>query len=71
MEKVWTQAEAITGQIRTSKPNLKFEIQSKDFTSSQQAVPIRLVYGTAQVAGVYITPIFGFRSTAVTTKAGK
>jgi hypothetical protein len=70
-EAIWQQAEAITGQSKTSKPNRKFEIQAKDFTSSEQAVPIRLIYGRARVAGIYITPIFGFRATQTTTNAGK
>lgn len=55
-------------------PSLKsrrFEIQSKDFTQVEQGVPIRVVYGITETAGVQMTPIFGFRSKAVTTEAGK
>ena len=52
-------------------PSRKFIIQAKDFTSAEQAVPVRIVFGTARIAGVYITPIFGFRSTATTQKMGK
>lgn len=49
----------------------RFEIQVKDFTQVEQGVPIRVVYGMAETAGVQMTPIFGFRSEAVTTEAGK
>lgn len=49
----------------------RFEILAKDFTQVEQAVPIRLSYGRILTAGVQMTPIFGFRSEAITTKAGK
>lgn len=48
-----------------------FEIMVKDFTQVEQAVPIRLTYGIVESASVQMTPIFGFRSQAITTKAGK
>lgn len=49
----------------------QFVLQVKDFTQVEQTVPIRVVYGIAETAGVQMTPIFGFRSEAVTTEAGK
>lgn len=49
----------------------KFEILAKDFTQVEQAVPIRLMFGQVESAAVQMTPIFGFRSEAITTKAGK
>lgn len=49
----------------------RFEILAKDFTQVEQAVPIRLTYGQVESAAVQMTPIFGFRSEAITTKAGK
>ncbi len=52
-------------------PSRKFIIQAKDFTSSEQAVPIRVTFGICQVAGAYITPIFGFRSEAITQEISK
>lgn len=48
-----------------------FPILAKDFSSVEQSVPIRLIWGRAKVAGVAITPIFGFRTEQVTTQAGK
>ncbi len=52
-------------------PSRKFVIQAKDFTSAEQAVPVRVIYGIAKVAGSYITPIFGFRSEAITQEISK
>lgn len=52
-------------------PGRKFVIQAKDFTSAEQATPVRVVYGIARIAGAYITPIFGFRSEAVTQSMSK
>jgi hypothetical protein len=49
----------------------RFEFLAKEFTSVEQAVPVRLVYGRARVAGVQITPIFNFASEEVTTPGGK
>lgn len=49
----------------------RFEILAKDFTQVEQSVPIRLSYGQVESAAVQMTPIFGFRSKAITTKAGK
>jgi hypothetical protein len=39
-----------------------YPLFAKDFTSVEQAVPLRLVYGQARVAAIQITPIFGFRN---------
>lgn len=49
----------------------KFPIQTKDFTSAEKGVPIRILYGTTKVSGVYFTPIFGFVATPTTQKIGK
>jgi len=46
-------------------------IAAKAFTSVEQATPLRVVYGRAEVGGIQITPIFGFRNEAITTKVGK
>jgi len=70
IESVWSR-EQTYGAAEKRQPGRTFSIQVKDFTSNEQAVPIRVVYGTSKVAGVYITPIFGFRSTAITTEVGK
>lgn len=54
------------GGSKALRPNRRFEILAKDFTSVEQAVPLRLVYGkTKPFAAVQVTPIFGFRSQAV------
>jgi hypothetical protein len=54
--------------VRTHRP---FQILAKDFTSVEQGVPLRLLFGRARVAGTQIFPIFGFRNEATTTKQGK
>jgi hypothetical protein len=64
-----TGAESVGG--RGALKGRQFEIMVKDFTQVEQAVPIRLSYGIVESAGVQMTPIFGFRSQAITTKAGK
>jgi hypothetical protein len=53
------------------RPDQQFPLLQKWFTSDQQAVPIRVVYGHDFVAGTQMTPIFGFRAVAVKTKLGK
>lgn len=53
------------------RPEQKFEVLQKWFTSDQQAVPVRVVYGRSLCAGTQITPVFSFRSVAVKTKIGK
>lgn len=70
LEGVWSREQTFGG-VERRQPGRTFNIQVKDFTSNEQAVPIRLIYGTAKVAGIYITPIFGFRSIAITTEVGK
>lgn len=59
------------GGRQKKNPARTFQIHAKDFTSVEQAVPLRLLYGCDRVAGVQITPIFGFRSEQITTEAGK
>lgn len=59
------------GGRQRKNPARTFEIKAKDFTSVEQAVPLRLLYGCDKVAGVGITPVFGFRSEQITTEAGK
>jgi hypothetical protein len=48
-----------------------FEIYAKDFTSAEQAVPVPVIFGTARIAGTYITPIWAFRAKKLKQKAGK
>lgn len=71
-----TTAEVITGTAPVGgqaplRPNRRFEILAKDLVSVEQAAPVRLVYGQARVSITQIYPVFGFRSEAVTTEAGK
>lgn len=49
----------------------RFDLLIKDFTQVEQSQPIPIAYGQVKRAGVQFVPIFGFRSTAITTKAGK
>lgn len=62
--------EPVSGPQRY-QPNRKYEIQAKDFTSAEQAAPLRVIFGRAFVAGAQVTPIFGFRSVAITQHMGK
>lgn len=47
------------------------EIKSSDFTQAEQGVPIPVIFGSVQLAGIHIVPVFGFRSKPIKTKAGK
>ncbi len=58
------------GQKGTKFSSRRFEILAKDFTSVEQAVPLRLVYGQAKFSGVQFTPIFGFRNVAKPSEGG-
>lgn len=53
------------------RPNRRFEIMAKDFSSVEQAVPLRYLAGNGRAAAVQITPIWAFRSEAIETEAGK
>lgn len=59
------------GAVERRVPSRKFELHSKDFTSSEQAVPIRVAFGTVKSGGTYFTPIWGFRSVPIKQKVGK
>lgn len=62
--RIATGAEPVGGKSPTP-PRLatqQYALLQKDFTSSQQAVPVPVIYGRAQVAAIQMTPIFGFRS---------
>jgi hypothetical protein len=69
-ERVLSREQTFGGREKR-QPNRRFELQAKDFTSTEQAVPIRVFWGTAKVAGESITPVFGLRSEPITTEAGK
>lgn len=53
------------------RPGQHFTIEQKDFGSIEQVEPLRVIYGRAEVAGVFITPLFGFRAVEVKRKVGK
>lgn len=59
------------GAIEQRVPARKFSLYAKDFTASEQAVPIRVSYGTVKSGGTYFTPIWGFRSVPIKQKVGK
>ena len=67
---VWSGQQNIGGKSQ-KYPSRKFIIQAKDFTSAEQATPVRVIFGTTRIAGAYITPIFGFRNKAITQKIAK
>jgi hypothetical protein len=62
-------SEPIGGR-QAVRPSRKVEILAKDFTSVEQVVPVRLFWGTVKIAGVQVTPIFGFRNETVTQNVG-
>jgi len=59
------------GTVEQRQPNRKFLLQVKDFTTAEQGPPIRVIWGTQRVAGVYFTPIWNFKSVPIKTKVGK
>lgn len=70
IERVWSREETF-GAREKRQPQRKFEIKAKDFTSTEQGVPIPVIFGTKTRAGIYITPIFGFRAVPQTQEVGK
>jgi hypothetical protein len=63
--------EGTVAAIEKRQPFRKLQFQTKDFSSAEQAVPIRVVYGTAETSGTYITPVFGLRSEPVKSESSK
>lgn len=61
LARVYAKSQSYGGRD-PKRPGRKFQIPASSFTSSEQGVPIRLIRGTARAAGVYITPVFGFRA---------
>lgn len=70
MNDTWTGSTPVGGDNRR-RPARTFEILAKDFTDATQGEPVRVFWGRVRVAGVAMTPIFGFRSTPVYTQVGK
>jgi hypothetical protein len=59
------------GGKQAQRPNRRVEILAKDFTSVEQAAPLRYIAGTTRVGMTQIAPVFGFRNEAVSSEAGK
>lgn len=59
------------GANRGKKNNRPYRIEAKDFTQAYQSDPIPITWGTARRSGVYLFPVFAFRSRKITQKAGK
>jgi hypothetical protein len=53
------------------KAGRNFEIKAKDFSQSEQGVPLPVLFGTQRISGIYITPIFDFRITDDEEQQGK
>lgn len=53
------------------RPGRPFTLEAKWLTSSDQAVPLRVVHGRDRVAGIHIFPVFDAGSEEMTTEAGK
>lgn len=65
-----TREATIGGQARP-KPGRRLVLESKLFTDVDQAVPVRVIWGTDRVAGVHIFPVFDFGSEEISEEAGK
>ena len=53
------------------RPGQIDKIEQKQFGSIEQTEPLRILYGRSQVAGIFITPLFGFRSISVKAEGAK
>jgi hypothetical protein len=61
-----------TQDVSPVKADRGITIYAKDFTTVDQGVPIPFIFGwPKQFAGIQVSPIFGFRSEAITTDQGK
>lgn len=69
-DQVWS-GRGFLGLPQRKSPGRNVEFKTKDFTSAEQAVPIPVFYGTVKLAGIYITPITGFRAVEVKQEVGK
>lgn len=69
-QKIFTQ-EQPAGSLPNKRPYRRFEFLAKDITSVEQAVPVRVFYGTVKVAGIAFTPIFNFKAKKIRAAGGK
>lgn len=71
-ERTWSGAEPVGGPSPNPprKVNAQLALLQKDFTTAQQVVPVRVVFGRSKVAGVQITPVFGMRSEEAKIEGG-
>jgi hypothetical protein len=53
------------------RPGRKLELEIKLFANTDQGVPIRIICGHEQAAGVHIFPIFNLKSKKIKVKKGK
>ena len=54
--------------LRAGRP---FTLEAKWLTTSDQAVPLRMVHSRDRVAGIHIFPVFDAGAEEMTTQAGK
>jgi hypothetical protein len=62
--------EAIGGRP-LAKPGRKLQFETKIFSNTDQAVPIRVLQGRDRIAGINIFPVFGLKSKKIKVKGGK
>lgn len=69
-DQVWS-GRTFLGIPQEKSPGRKLVFKTKDFSATDQAVPVPVFYGTVKIAGIYITPITGFRSVEIKQEVGK
>ncbi len=67
---VVTSTETVGGPPK-KRPAHRIVIESKWLTSSEQALPLRVIHGRDRVAGIHIFPVFNAGAEEVTTEVGK
>lgn len=67
---VWAR-EATFGSLPQKTLTRTYQVQATDFVSNEQAVPYPIFFGTVQLDGTAITPIFNFQAIPQHSSVGK
>lgn len=59
------------GENRGKKQARPYRIEAKDFTQAYQSDPVPVTWGAARRSGVYIFPVFKFRTKKIKQQTGK
>jgi len=62
---------ATVGGPPKKRPAHPITLESKWLTSSEQALPLRVIHGRDRVAGIHMFPVFSAGAEEVTTEVGK